>query len=238
MRAFSSAGRMSLVRRGGLVVSLPRLPPVAGRRFFWSEAASSAGQAPPPPPPPPPRGAPKKRSFWLQPVGVLAIFTATVGGYFSVTYLYDVFKRYRGMYAENKTFTELQENGMDGVQGTLMFLHTTLARAVLADPRVVEHMGSLRFQPETIKFVPVVRENRQVVTFSVYGTRRVGLVYALLDKDINSEGIIVYRPIEFTVDAWDGRVFDINCANVVVDYSVAINELKRNKARQQIATTS
>ncbi len=70
-------------------------------------------------------------------------------------------------------------------------------------------MGQLRFQPETLKLIQLPAENKVMVCFNVYGTRRVGLVSAIFTRAANRDGLIVYTPEELTVDAWDGHVFDL-----------------------------
>ncbi len=74
-------------------------------------------------------------------------------------------------------------------------------------------MGQLRFQPETLKLTQLPNENKVMISFNVYGTRRVGLVTAVFSRRPNKERLIVYTPVEFSVDAWDGHVFDLMPGN-------------------------
>merc|ERR1711991_725912 len=101
----------------------------------------------------------------------------------------------------------LQEEGSE--QAYYRYLYANLGRQVLARPEVAAHMGELRFSPDTLKPYQFPNDNELLVQFNVYGTRRVGLVTVRMTKSVNADGLPVYAPTDFTVDAWDGRVFRI-----------------------------
>lgn len=136
------------------------------------------------------------------------------------------YRRYMALYAENKLVQQLQAEASE--QAYYRFLYAQLARQVLDVPRIADHMGELRFSPDTMKPFQFPKDNQIAVIFNVYGTRRVGLVYVLMNKSVNSDGLPVYTPVEFTVDAWDGRVFRVPTGKPL-DFSVCYNEVLRQK---------
>ena len=89
-------------------------------------------------------------------------------------------------------------------------------------------MGDLRFSPDTMKPFQFPKDNQMAVIFNVYGTRRVGLVYCLLEKGVNAEGLPLYTPVEFTVDSWDGHVFKVPLGEKL-DFSICMAEVVRQK---------
>ncbi len=224
-----------------LVVLVP-----AVRRF-------AAGAAPPPPPPPPPPSSPppseqqyeftggRKKvdwrreffNFWRRPFGILSTAFVVLGSYYTYTFFAGLYTRYSTGTAEANAMNALQMEGSDPAQLAMLFLHAKLARPVLADEAVVQHMGTLRFQPETLKLTQLTKENKVMVTFNVYGTRRVGIVTAILDRFPNRDGLVVYHPVELTVDSWDGRVFDLSAKseNYRIDFTEARDEVERRKAQ-------
>jgi hypothetical protein len=218
------------------------------RRF----ATAGAGAAPPPPPPHPGQAPPisdkpfmfpkakKKKidwrnvmeSFYKRPYGLVVVTFASLGVYYLYTFFSGLWERYWTSVAEANAMEALQMEGADPAQLAMLFLHARLARAVLADESVTRHMGTLRFQPETLKLTQLTKENKVMVTFNVYGTRRVGMVTAVLVRSTSRQGLVVYEPVEFMVDSWDGKVFDLSekQEGYRIDFSEARDEVQRRKA--------
>jgi hypothetical protein len=222
----------------GLVLLLP-----VTRRF----TTAGAGAAPPPPSgeAPPirekayvlPKAKTKKidwkmvlESFYKRPYGIIVLTFASLGVYYIFTSLSGLWERYWQSVAEANAMNALQMEGADPAQLAMLFLHARLARAVLADEAVAHHMGTLRFQPETLKLTQLTKENKVMVTFNVYGTRRVGMVTVVLVRSSSRDGLVVYQPVEFAVDAWDGKVFDLSEQNK--DYRIDFTEARDEVARR------
>jgi hypothetical protein len=190
------SGLAGFVRFGSLPASgfafgSRSLIPVSRRLLSTTtEESSSSSSAPPPPF----TEAPKKRrrSFWLSPIGVLGIGGGVLFGYLMATYVKNGITRLYCLQVENSCMTKLDELHKDAVQNGLLYVHTKLAHRILEDVRVTSDMGTLRFQPESLRIVPLLKENRNFLTFNVYGTKRVGSVNAVLSKSV-VKGWIVYK---------------------------------------------
>ncbi len=213
------------------------LIPVSGVRFFSVENGAKTESASSPPPPPPPSSSssssaetPKKKSFWLTPLGVLGIGGVALFGYLMATYVKDGITRFHCLQVENSCMTKLDELHQDAVQNGLLYVHAKLAHRILDDHRVISDMGSIRFQPESMRIVPLLKENRNFLTFNIYGTKRVGSVNAVLSKRVLN-GWIVYKVEEMTVDAWDGKVFEIDCTDLAINYESVFEEIKSRLAK-------
>lgn len=229
-----------LLGSAGVLRSPLMAPRVQIRRFSQEEQAQSKQQSEQTqskqqseqaPPWRKPRGAPRKkypyfRDWVTSPYGILSMVGVAFGTFVLGSWGVRTYKKMTAMYAENKLVQTLQEEGSE--QAYYRFMYAQLARQVLAVPRIAQHMGDLRFSPDTMKPFQFPKDNEICVIFNVYGTRRVGLVNVVMRKGVNSAGLPVYDPIEFSVDSWDGRVFKVPLGHKL-DFSLCLDEVLRLK---------
>lgn len=144
----------------------------------------------------------------------------------------------RAAMAEGQLMSLMEQEGADPTRMYSLYLHTQVAHAIEDDAELVEHMGELRFAPETMRITPVASTNDIAVVMNVYGTRRVGVVNALFTKTVDDTGLPLYVCTEFLVDSWDGRVWSVDCPPISGAQLLAEVKLKKQRHMEKMEKKS
>ncbi len=167
------------------------------------------------------------RMHFNSPRDVIAIVTIVMTTYGIYYYFSGLIGRTRSSFAENKLMQELEAEGVDPATSFHLFVYAAVAHAVQDDEKVTEHMGELRFAPDTMRMTPLVAHNQMIVSMNVYGTRRAGIVNVVFDRSVK-QGLPVFTIRDFSVDSWDGQVFSLQMPPLY--FEELVHEVQRRKA--------